>query len=239
MINAQDKRLVALDMDGVVVDGMRYHARAWQDVFASELGIDLPALWVYEWEGIPGDQFLALAARRLGREFSATELDTLHRLKRQHFDTIFEITPIDGIHQTIDVLQSMGYPLALVTGTGRDVAERVLVRLGLREAFSWIVSGDDVARGKPHPDPYRKAAELGAVNPINCLVIENAPAGIEAALAAGMRCAALETSLEAAFLQKADCILQGHDSLRALLASEYRGSGGQGAWQLAACARAQ
>jgi HAD superfamily hydrolase (TIGR01509 family) len=219
-------------MDGVVVDGMQFHARAWQDVFATHLGIDLPRLWVYEWEGIPGQQFLGLVASRLGRQFSPALITELHELKRKHFDEIFQITPIDGINETIQWLKITGYPLALVTGTGRDVAQRVLARLGLSSAFDHIVGGDDVTRGKPYPEPYLKAARLAGFEPVNSLVIENAPAGIEAALQAGMTCVALTTSLGEEYLQKANCVLPDHAALRALLATEHARSGGLGAWQL-------
>lgn len=233
LVKTANGRLVAFDMDGVVVDGMQYHARAWQEIFASHLEIDLPALWVYEWEGIPGDQFLALVADRLGTRFSPSQLEAIHQLKRRRFNEIFQITPIDGIHETVLWLKAAGYPLVLVTGTGREVAVSVLAHLGLSESFSHIVSGDDVVRGKPYPEPYLKAANLAGIDPENCLVIENAPAGIEAALQAGMTCVALQTSLGSEFLQKAHCILSGHAHLRKLLAAEHHRSKGAGPWQAA------
>jgi HAD superfamily hydrolase (TIGR01509 family) len=187
---------------------------------------------VYEWEGIPGDQFLALVAARLGRDFSPAMMSELDQLKRRRFNEIFTITPIPEIYQTVAWLQAAGYPLVLVTGTGRDVALRVLRQLNLNQAFSFIVSGDDVARGKPHPDPYLKAADLVGLPPANTLVIENAPAGIQAARQAGMTCVALQTSLEASYLQNAHCILPGHQALIAFLAAEHRRSRGIGAWQV-------
>lgn len=98
-----------------------------------------------------------------------------------------------------------GFKLALVTGTSRHEAKKLLPK-ELWDCFDVTVCGSDVQNGKPHPEPYLKALTKLKVLPKEALVFENAPFGIRSAKAAGLSCIALETSLPASYLTGADAV---------------------------------
>lgn len=227
-----ERRGVALDMDGVVVDGMQFHVAAWQHAFRQVAGVEIPALRIYLGEGTKEDHFIPQLAEELGRSLDAAAQAELLRSKLAHYDEHFFLDPIPGIRQTLELMRAQGYALALVTGAARAVAERALTELGVRDWFDAVSGSDEVQNGKPAPEPYLKAAAALGVTPQTCLVIENAPAGIQSAKAAGMVCIALQTSLEAAYLEGADCVIDTHAELQGLLRKEFALSGGRGAWQM-------
>src|SRR5690625_4445113 len=94
----------------------------------------------------------------------------------------------EGARELLDALGAAAVPTALVTNTPRALAERALNTIG-RHYFAAVVCGDEVARGKPAPDPYRRAAQLLDLDPRGCLAVEDSPTGAAAAEAAG--CAVL------------------------------------------------
>lgn len=228
------RRGVALDMDGVIIDGMSFHVRAWRATYRSFYGVDLPALLIYEREGVKGTEFARQVAPLLGLPApDEATVAALNRQKDRLFDAIFQVIPIPGVHELIDLLaERLGYPLALVTGSNRDVALGALAALGLGHCFAHVVAAGDVARGKPHPEPYLTAARRLGVAPAHCLVIENAPAGISAAQSAGMACVAVATSLPGDYLRAAGRLVADHGQLATLLMAEYAASGGVGPWRL-------
>lgn len=103
-------------------------------------------------------------------------------------------------------LKKEGYILGLVTGTTQAGVAEILPK-SLKTLFDCIVTGDQVKKGKPDPEPYLKAAGIIGLNPKQCLVIENAPLGVESAKRAGMFCIAITTSLPKEYLKKADLVV--------------------------------
>jgi HAD superfamily hydrolase (TIGR01509 family) len=112
------------------------------------------------------------------------------------------LAPMNGLHRLIDQLTRDGIPMALATSAPKLNVTHTLAELGLSDAFPIIVRGDEVARGKPAPDVFIEAARRLGVAPADCLVFEDAPMGIEAAQAAGMRVVALTTSFQAAHFDR-------------------------------------
>jgi beta-phosphoglucomutase len=90
--------------------------------------------------------------------------------------------------------ESRGVPVAIATSAPAENVVHSLAEIGLDKRLTHIVRGDDMPRGKPFPDVFLAAARLLGVPPDTCLAFEDAPAGVLAALAAGMRCVALATS---------------------------------------------
>ncbi len=86
-------------------------------------------------------------------------------------------------------------PMAIATGGSRRVIEKTLKMVGISDWFDEVVTADDVTEGKPAPDIFLKAAKLLAVNPLKCLALEDAPAGILAAQRAGMQVIAIPSPL--------------------------------------------
>jgi HAD superfamily hydrolase (TIGR01509 family) len=227
-----ERRGVALDMDGVVIDGMQFHVRAWQYAFREVMDAEMPALEIYLREGYKEDYFIHKTAEAIGISVTDEQLEAIHDHKLAHYDEIFFLDPVPGIQDSLSLMREMGYVLGLVTGAKRAVAERALSEMGVRHWFDAVSGSDEVSRGKPDAEPYQKGGKDLGVTPQNCLVVENAPPGIESAKGAGMICVALETSLDKTYLTQADKVINTHVELQDWLRAEYAISGGRGPWQL-------
>ncbi len=202
-VPAQPARALLFDLDGVVVDSMPMHLQTWQKVLAP-LGLELTAEDLYPLEGVPTECTAQLLTERLlGSPCSADEAGRLAEIKREFFRRDFRPALVAGMGPLLHDLQGRGYRLGLVTGSARQVAEQVLEPTGMAGLFETMVTGDEVAEGKPAPEPYQTAAERLDLLPDQCLVVENAPLGIQAARTAGMRCVALQTTLPAERLEAA------------------------------------
>ena len=208
---------IVFDMDGVVLDSPPMHLLTWQRTLAP-LGIALTAADHYPLEGLPTEVTAQrLTERFLGKACSDREARRLANTKRALFRDMFEPTIVQGILPLLHDLQGRGYRLGIVTGSARSVVDESLAPTGALGFFEVVLTGDEVTRGKPDPEPYRSAASRLAIPPAQCLAIENAPLGIKSARAAGMSCVALKTTLAAEQLSQADQVLPDVQSLRAWL----------------------
>jgi HAD superfamily hydrolase (TIGR01509 family) len=115
----------------------------------------------------------------------------------------------------IQYLKDGGYPMALVTSAPRNEARHMLETFGLGDYFSQIITGEDITLSKPHPEGYLKAAAMLQLQPQNCIVVEDAPMGIQAAKRAGMHCVAIATTHAEDELAAADWVVPRapHDGL--------------------------
>jgi HAD superfamily hydrolase (TIGR01509 family) len=118
-----------------------------------------------------------------------------------------KLSPLPGAQEFISKCRNKGLKLALATSADTIKMEVNLKEIGLsRDSFQTIITGLDVKKKKPFPDIYLKAAKRLGVKPGDCLVVEDAVSGIEAAKAAGCRCLAVTSSFDAPALMKADWI---------------------------------
>jgi beta-phosphoglucomutase len=213
---------IIFDMDGVVLDSLPTHLITWQQTLAP-LGIEMTADDLYPLEGIPTERTAQrLTEIFLGQPCSDEEAGQLASTKRAIFRDIFEPTLVPGIAPLLYDLRGRGYRLGLVTGSARSVVDESLAPTGLTELFEVIVTGDQVSRGKPDPEPYQTAADRLDLPPAQCLVVENAPLGIQSAQAAGMRCVGLETTLPADRLPPTDHVFSNVSELRAWFLARRR-----------------
>jgi HAD superfamily hydrolase (TIGR01509 family) len=135
----------------------------------------------------------------------------------------------DAVSLLHEVRQT-GYKTALATMSYRREVQRLLDALGWRDVFDVVVTADDVERGKPDPEIYQRTAQELALQPAECLVIEDSPSGVAGALAAGMRCIAVPTSLtrqavHAARLLDERWIVDDPAMLREVVEERVRGGG--------------
>ena len=202
---------VLFDMDGVIVDGMPYHIKSWKDAL-STIDMSVSDLDIYLMEGMTGRETMEIFARRSDISITDETADKIVKLKRKIFNDIFTVTLIKGIKDFLSELKDRHYNLALVTGTRLEVVKKVL-QDGLENIFAVIVTGEMVNKGKPNPEPYMKAVDELKATKENCIVIENAPAGITSAKGAGLTCFAVQTSLSEEYLQDADMIFQNIDEI--------------------------
>jgi beta-phosphoglucomutase len=206
---------VIFDMDGVIVDGMPYHIESWKKAL-STVGISVTDLEIYLMEGMTGEETIKELTNKKNKSLSDESIRSVLKLKRKIFNDIFTVKLMKGSKELLLELHRLNYRLALVTGTRLEVVRKVL-QMGLNDVFKSVITGEMVSNGKPDPEPYLKAVNELGVNKENCLVVENAPAGIESAKTAGLTCFAVQTSLSGEYLKSADKIFQSIDDLSAFL----------------------
>jgi len=172
------------DLDGTVADSMPAHFKAW--CLALE---DHGAPHVF-----PEDVFYAMGGRPTrdiveilnGEQGLKLDPDAVALAKKRHFlNCLDEVKFVDEVIEFARA--NHGHvPMAIASGGGRIVVEKTLQALGISDMFDEVVTANDVENGKPAPDIFLEAARLLGVEPAGCVVFEDAPAGIEAARAAGM-----------------------------------------------------
>lgn len=200
-----EPKAIIFDMDGVIVDSMPYHFIAWYEALIP-FGVRVSCFDVFTNEGERWDKTLKRFLLREKITPSDKLLNEIFLARQKIFKKIFKRFIFKGVKDFLFSLKAKNYKLALVTGTPRAEVERILPK-EIKSIFDFIVAGDSVKRGKPHPEPYLTAAKGLKVYPKECIVVENAPYGIESAKKAGMFCVAIATSLPQEYLQKADFIV--------------------------------
>jgi len=196
-------RAFVFDLDGVVVDSNGLHVDSWREV-ARRHGHPLADP---EHIGKCGLRTLAVIRDLLHWPVSEAEARRIGFEKEEIYrDWIREggIRAIPGAVEFIRRSRKLGLLCAIGSSAPRANVTLCLQTLGLEQEFHATVSGEDVTRGKPAPDIFLAAAGALRVSPAECVVFEDAPAGIAAAHAAGMRVVALATSHSPADLAGAD-----------------------------------
>jgi len=196
---------IIFDMDGVIVDSMPYHFIAWYEALRP-WGIRVGCFEVYAQEGERWEKTLKGLLKRGKIKPTRKLLDEIFAFRQKIFKRNFKRFIFKGAKELLLSLKKQGFVLGLVTGSPVSEVEKILP-LNIRKVFAVVVAGNQVKKGKPHPEPYLKAAKMLGLDPKDCLVIENAPFGITSAKQAGMPCIAVSTSLPEAYLKSADIIV--------------------------------
>ena len=177
--------VVIFDMDGLMLDTERLAPQAWHDA-KEALGVDFDMSLLDAMVGRNYQDCRALILERHGASFPTDRLmDAWHVA----YDAIVARDGIaikHGLFDLLDWLEQAHIPKAVATSTRRSRAMAKLESAGLASRFAALVGGDEIARGKPAPDIFLRAAERLGVQPASCVVLEDSAPGIRAALAAGM-----------------------------------------------------
>ncbi|MDK2826083.1 haloacid dehalogenase superfamily, subfamily IA, variant 3 with third motif having DD or ED [Methanolobus vulcani] len=198
------------DMDGVLVDSMPYHAEAWMQV-SREVGANVTSEDIYEIEGANHRLGLQWLFEKAGGNIDPDRYDTILQRKVEIFTSIADVKPFNGMADCLKAMKN-NFRLAVVTGSERVTVESFMDQF-FPGIFDVIVSGEDVHYGKPYPEPYLKAVELLDIEKEECLVVENAPMGVESAKRAGLYCVGVPTYVSPDKLSQADIVLEDHASL--------------------------
>ena len=188
-------KAVLFDMDGVLYDSMPNHAIAWQQSMA-QFGITMTADDAYATEGARGvDTIRKMVKRQQNRDIDEAEAQKMYDVKSHIFHELPEAPVMPGILNLMRQIQEGGIQIGVVTGSGqKPLIQRILKDFGAFVDEGHITTAYDVRRGKPKPDPYlmglRKA---GLLQPNEAFVVENAPLGIRAGVAAGIFTIAVNT----------------------------------------------
>ena len=193
-LEALQLRAVLFDMDGVLFDSMPHHARAWSQVMQEE-GYEFSPLEVYLNEGRTGSDTITTASlAQRGTVPTKDEIDRICKAKCDLFATYPETLPMQGAIELVNKVKACGLTPMIVTGSGTPtLLRRIEVNYKGLFAPEHIITSFNVKRGKPFPDPYLLALEKGGFKPHEVIVVENAPLGVQAGVAAGLFTIAVNT----------------------------------------------
>ena len=187
-------KAVLFDMDGVLYDSMHHHDIAWQQSM-HEFGLTMPPMGAYLYEGMRGPETIQkLAREQWGRELSEDEAQRMYDRKSAIFIELGGAKQMYGILDLMHAMADAGMTIGVVTGSGQRTLIGKLEKEfdGLIEA-SQIVTAYDIRRGKPRPDPYLMGLQKCGVQPWEAIVVENAPLGVRAGVAAQIFTVAVNT----------------------------------------------
>ncbi len=179
---AGDFKAYLFDLDGTIADSMPAHFIAWTDALKAHGGTMSEQLF-YELGGVPPLKVVKLLNERFG--YTMDPEAVVGDKEAQFLLGVENIKPIASVLAHITA-QYGKIPLAVVSGSPRENILKTLTALGILDKFQAIVGAEDYTHGKPDPEPFLKAAEQLGIAPKDCLVFEDADAGIASAKAAGM-----------------------------------------------------
>lgn len=184
MTESQAPAAILWDLDGVLVDSRDAHLEAWR-ALCEETGRPFDREYFERTFGLRNEDII----RGYWTEVPADERRRLEQRKERLFRERARgrIRPLPGAAELVREAIRRGLRQAIVSSTPPENIALVLRELGLEGAFDAIVSGDDVSRGKPDPGGFLLAARRLGVDPARCVVVEDAPAGVEAGRRAGAR----------------------------------------------------
>lgn len=202
-------RAVMFDMDGVLYDSMKNHARSWHETMLHFGFRHFPLEEAYMHEGRTGAGTINIISQReRGRDATPEEISEIYAYKAELFNRCPTAPPMPGAHELLKKVKASGITPMIVTGSGQKT---LLTRLNTHfpDIFrpELMVTAFDVKKGKPNPEPYlmgmRKYAEFcrqhadaptpSLFTPSNFIVVENAPLGVRAAVGAGVFTIAVNT----------------------------------------------
>lgn len=203
---------VIFDMDGVISDTLPLHGKSESKLYA-QYGIDMtPEEITQQFNGLPDTIISEKLFSRINKKPNHNELA---KKKLVLFKEVAKnkIKPIPGALEFINNLATDNIVLGLASSSPAEIIELVLTTLGIKNKFRAITSTVEMQRGKPFPDIFLRTAEKLGIEPKNCVVIEDAPRGVEAARSAHMKCIAITTTHQKRELTKADRIIGSFDQL--------------------------
>jgi beta-phosphoglucomutase len=180
------------DMDGVLVDNVEYHLRAWKQL-GREQGKELKREDVIK---VFGQRNREMIVALMGRPFTAEELTRCALRKEELYRSFMlpELKPVAGLPELLADLKRSAFKTAVATSGPKANVEMVLAGLRIEDCFDAVVTGADVKNSKPHPEIFLLATGKIGLPPEDCVVFEDSSSGILAARNAGCYCIGLATT---------------------------------------------
>ncbi|MBD3254678.1 MAG: beta-phosphoglucomutase family hydrolase [Candidatus Lokiarchaeota archaeon] len=198
---------VIFDMDGVLADTGPIHFESWKKMATQDAGVEFTREF---FEKTFGQQTIPITKKLLGSKVSEHRIKNLADLKEEYYREMVadELEPLPGVIDLIINLKKKKFKLAVGSSGPRKNVELLLNSLHIQNHFDIVIAAEDIEKGKPAPDVFLHVANSINIPPKNCLVIEDAPVGIEAAKRAGMKTIALTTTHNKEELKEADLIIE-------------------------------
>jgi beta-phosphoglucomutase len=195
------------DLDGVIVDTAKYHYLAWKRL-ADGMGINFTEKDNERLKGVSRMASLAIILEIGGRNLSQDEKEKLADRKNSWYvEYISRMTPDEILPGTLEFINSLKREnIRVALGSASKNTPMILDRVGMTDVFDAVADGNTVHKAKPDPEVFLKAASMLGIKPAHCIVFEDAAAGIEAALNAGMKCVGIG---KREILSDADIVVKG------------------------------
>lgn len=205
------KQGIIFDLDGVLLSTDEMHYKAWKSV-ADELGILFDRTVNNRLRGVSRMESLEIILERSTRSFSPEEKEMLATRKNDRYRTLLKSLTPDAVapevRNTLSVLKERGLKLAV--GSSSKNTKLILSLTDLEHFFDAVSDGTNITRSKPDPEVFLKAAEFIGLTPADCAVVEDATAGIDAAIAGGFTSIGIG---DAAAYEKTEIIIQSLNDL--------------------------
>lgn len=182
----KDIKGVIFDMDGVIFDTERIYLDTWTEVF-KKYGYEMTKEMYTSVMGIGRENVIKKFTSHYGDDLP---IDKMYKDKDERLYEFLEENELPikiGVYELLDFLKQNGYKIALATSAKRKRATYHLQEADIEDRFDVIICGDEISNYKPNPEIFVKASEKLCLNPENCIVIEDSPAGLKAAYNAGIR----------------------------------------------------
>ncbi|MDR0537842.1 MAG: HAD-IA family hydrolase [Tannerellaceae bacterium] len=187
-------KAVLFDMDGVIYDSLPSHVRAWSEM-AQKYDLVLAPNDIYLWEGRIGSSIInKLYQATYGHDATQQEINDLYAEKARLFSKYFNGQIIEGIRDVLENVKKLNLDMLIVTGSGQHgLIDKVTADFDGYFNRTKMITSFDVKVGKPHPEPYLTALRKAGVEACEAIVVENAPLGVQSAVAAGIYTIAVNT----------------------------------------------
>ncbi|MEK4508731.1 beta-phosphoglucomutase [Paenibacillus anaericanus] len=195
------------DLDGVIVDTAKYHYLAWRSL-AERLGFEFTEAHNERLKGVSRVESLRILLEVGGVEATEEErLEMADTKNKEYINYISQLDPseiLPGAKEYLELLRSQGVKIAL--GSASKNAEFILSRLSITDLFDAVIDGTKVSKAKPDPEVFLAASAALQLNPLDCVVFEDAEAGVQAGKAAGSKVVGIGSP---DILKEADIVIAG------------------------------
>ena len=188
-------KAIIFDLDGVITSTDKYHYQSWKQL-ADEEGIYFDTKINHRLRGVSRMESLDILLENASRRYTDSEKSAMAEKKNEYYrDLLNNLTPKDilpGVTAILIELKKRDIKTAI--GSSSKNTPLILKQIGLVGSFDAIADGNDIKNSKPHPEVFLLAAERLGIEPSQCLVIEDADAGVEAAITGGFACLAVDAA---------------------------------------------
>jgi len=209
---------IIFDMDGTLVDTEPFNTEIEKRLFRLNK-IEISEEEHQKYLGIASDAMWSEIAERNQLQIPVSELiEQNHKESYRYLSEVEQIPIMPGLVDLLEKLQARKYPMAVASSSTPEIIDLILKKTNLKKYFQVIVSAQETGKSKPEPDVFILAAEKLGIKPDNCLVVEDSPNGIKAAVAAGMTCVAYQSpDTDPQKQEEADAVILNYSQLGMML----------------------
>ncbi|MDQ2685564.1 MAG: HAD family phosphatase [Thermoproteota archaeon] len=176
---------ILFDMDGVLIDAMPFHAEAFQIAFREIAKIDIDKKDVFLLEGMPGHELVKEIFKKMKKGVpEKSVIESISERKKSLFKLKEKARSFEGVKELLESLNDKECIKAVVSGASENEVNSLLKKNGILDSFDLVISGEDLAEGKPSPEPFVTALKKLGLKPEEALVVENSPLGVNSAVRA-------------------------------------------------------